>query len=62
MSVSEEDTVHPPENEHEQKNNAFASFDEAKLSWFHIKAILISGCGFFTDAYDIFIINLVMPM
>ncbi|ORY08505.1 MFS general substrate transporter [Neocallimastix californiae] len=36
--------------------------DEARLSWFHIKAILISGCGFFTDAYDIFIINLVMPM
>jgi len=44
------------------KITALASLDEAKLSWFHIKAILISGCGFFTDAYDIFIINLVMPM
>jgi len=45
-----------------EKITALASLDEAKLSWFHIKAILISGCGFFTDAYDIFIINLVMPM
>lgn len=44
------------------KITALASLDEAKLSWFHIKAILISGCGFFTDAYDVFIINLVMPM
>ncbi|KAG4103188.1 MFS general substrate transporter [Neocallimastix lanati (nom. inval.)] len=44
------------------KITALASLDEARLSWFHIKAILISGCGFFTDAYDIFIINLVMPM
>jgi len=44
------------------KITALASLDEAKLSWFHIKAILVSGCGFFTDAYDIFIINLVMPM
>jgi len=44
------------------KTNALASLDEARLSWFHIKAILISGCGFFTDSYDIFIINLVMPM
>ena len=46
----------------QNKINALASLDEAKLSWFHIKAILISGCGFFTDSYDIFIINLVMPM
>jgi len=60
MSINEDDTVHPQEMD--QKNNVLASLDEAKLSWFHIKAILISGCGFFTDAYDIFIINLVMPM
>lgn len=50
------------EQEVGDKITALASLDEAKLSWFHIKAILISGCGFFTDAYDIFIINLVMPM
>jgi len=50
------------EQEAGDKITALASLDEAKLSWFHIKAILISGCGFFTDAYDIFIINLVMPM
>jgi len=48
--------------ENDNKANALASLDEARFSWFHIKAILISGCGFFTDSYDIFIINLVMPM
>jgi len=50
------------EQEAGNKITALASLDEAKFSWFHIKAILISGSGFFTDAYDIFIINLVMPM
>jgi len=45
MSINEDDTVHPQEMD--QKNNVLASLDEAKLSWFHIKAILISGCGFF---------------
>ncbi|KAJ3324671.1 phosphate transporter [Blyttiomyces sp. JEL0837] len=33
-----------------------------RLSWRHILAVLVSGVGFFTDAYDLFIINLVTPM
>jgi len=36
--------------------------DNAKFGWFHLKAVLISGSGFFADAYDIFIISLVLPM
>lgn len=31
--------------------------DEAKISGFHLKAVLTSGMGFFTDSYDLFIIG-----
>ncbi|KAI8362773.1 major facilitator superfamily domain-containing protein [Blakeslea trispora] len=33
-----------------------------RFNWFTIRTILTSGAGFFTDSYDVFIINLVMPM
>src|ERR1039458_19976 len=33
--------------------------DEAPLSGFHHRAVLISGMGFFTDAYDLFVIGTV---
>ncbi len=34
------------------------SLDEASLSRFHWRAVLVSGMGFFTDAYDLFIIGI----
>lgn len=34
----------------------------SKFNWFTIRTILTAGAGFFTDSYDIFIINLVTPM
>lgn len=40
----------------------FGQFDDAKFGWFHIRACIVSGIGFFTDAYDIFAINLVSTM
>lgn len=36
-----------------------ARLDESKLSRFHWKAMITSGMGFFTDAYDLFIIGVV---
>lgn len=36
------------------------SMDEAKTSKFHYKVLFISGLGFFTDAYDLFIIGVVI--
>lgn len=36
------------------------SYDKKKFSWFHVKVILISGMGFFTDAYDLFSISLLV--
>ena len=36
--------------------------DEAKLSRLHWKIMFISGMGFFTDAYDLFIIGVAMAL
>ncbi|KAJ2337230.1 hypothetical protein GGI00_000373 [Coemansia sp. RSA 2681] len=40
------------------RRRALAEIDNAKFGWFHIKACLVAGIGFFTDSYDIFAINL----
>jgi PHS family inorganic phosphate transporter-like MFS transporter len=34
------------------------TLDNAGISWFHIKAVVIAGMGFFTDAYDLFNVGL----
>ncbi len=36
-----------------------AQLDNSSLSRFHLKAMITSGMGFFTDAYDLFIIGVV---
>ena len=33
--------------------------DHKKCGWFHVKICIISGAGFFTDAYDLFSVGLV---
>src|SRR6185437_5074594 len=35
-----------------------AELDEASLSRFHLRAVVASGVGFFTDAYDLFVIGI----
>jgi MFS family permease len=35
-----------------------AALDEASLSRFHLRAVLVSGMRFFTDAYDLFVIEI----
>jgi PHS family inorganic phosphate transporter-like MFS transporter len=34
------------------------ALDDASLSKFHFRAVLVSGMGFFTDAYDLFVIGI----
>jgi len=31
--------------------NALKTLDESRIGWFHVKSLLVSGSGFFTDAY-----------
>jgi len=39
-------------------SDLIAALDETALSRFHLRAALVSGMGFFTDAYDLFVIGI----
>ncbi len=41
-----------------RSGDLLAALDEASLSRFHLRAVLVSGMGFFTDAYDLFVIGI----
>ena len=41
-----------------QSGDLAAALDEAPLSRFHLRAVVASGMGFFTDAYDLFVIGI----
>jgi MFS transporter, PHS family, inorganic phosphate transporter len=49
----------------EKKSSAkslLAALDEGSLSGFHLKAMITSGMGFLTDAYDLFIIGVALAI
>lgn len=46
----------------ERRRLALAEIDRAPFGWYHVRAMAVAGVGFFTDAYDIFAINLVSSM
>ncbi|KAK7271245.1 hypothetical protein RJT34_26983 [Clitoria ternatea] len=45
-----------------EQNQVLNALDVAKTQWYHFTAIIISGMGFFTDAYDLFCISLVTKL
>lgn len=47
---------------HHHHHHVLAALDNSSLSGFHFKAMLTSGMGFFTDAYDLFIIGVVLAI
>jgi MFS family permease len=44
------------------KTQDFQKLDDAKVSGLHWKIMFVSGMGFFTDAYDLFIIGVAMAL
>ncbi|ODV90890.1 hypothetical protein CANCADRAFT_2611 [Tortispora caseinolytica NRRL Y-17796] len=46
----------------ERRRLALEKIDNAKFGWYHVRAITVAGVGFFTDAYDIFAINIAVVM
>ena len=42
--------------------SVLAALDDSSLSGFHLKTMLTSGMGFFTDAYDLFIIGVALAI
>jgi MFS family permease len=45
-----------------EAQSVLAALDNSSLSGFHWKAMITSGMGFFTDAYDLFIIGVVLAV
>ncbi|KAF9200682.1 Inorganic phosphate transporter pho84 [Haplosporangium sp. Z 27] len=56
----------PPHSEQQAQTTnqpkGLAELEEHAWNWDTIRTLITSGTGFFTDAYDVFIINLVVPM
>ncbi len=46
----------------ERENGLLKELDETKVNRFHGKAILVAGMGFFSDAYDLFVISTALPI
>jgi MFS transporter, PHS family, inorganic phosphate transporter len=42
--------------------NPFQQLDDSKISRFQIRTMFVSGMGFFTDAYDLFVIGIVVSL
>jgi MFS family permease len=41
-----------------RSGDLMGALDDAAVSRFHLRAVLVSGMGFFTDAYDLFVIGI----
>jgi MFS transporter, PHS family, inorganic phosphate transporter len=41
-----------------RSGDLISALDEAPLGRFHLRAVVVSGMGFFTDAYDLFVIGI----
>jgi PHS family inorganic phosphate transporter-like MFS transporter len=41
---------------------ALQEIDNAPLGWYHLRACIVAGVGFFTDQYDIFTVSMVTTM
>ncbi|KAF2477288.1 phosphate permease [Lindgomyces ingoldianus] len=46
----------------ERRRMALAEVDKAPFGWYHVRLIVVTGIGFFTDAYSLFAINLASIM
>lgn len=42
----------------ERRRLALAEIDKAPFGWYHVRAVVVAGVGFFTDSYDIFTASL----
>ncbi len=46
----------------ENSSGVFRELDEGGVQTFHIRTLIVSGMGFFTDAYDLFVIGALLPI
>lgn len=41
------------EDPNERRRLALAEVDKAPFGWYHVRACVVAGIGFFTDSYDV---------
>ncbi|XP_010469529.1 PREDICTED: probable inorganic phosphate transporter 1-6 [Camelina sativa] len=46
----------------EEEGSILKALDSAKTQLYHCKAVVVSGMGFFTDSYDLFVISLITKL
>ncbi|KAM0669260.1 hypothetical protein ACQRIT_004237 [Beauveria bassiana] len=46
----------------ERRRLALAEIDKAPFGWYHVRACVVAGVGFFTDSYDIFTASMLTIM
>lgn len=46
----------------ERRRLALAEIDSAPFGWYHVRACVVAGVGFFTDSYDIFVVSMLTIM
>jgi PHS family inorganic phosphate transporter-like MFS transporter len=46
----------------ERRRLALAEIDKAPFGWYHVRACIVAGVGFFTDSYDIFTASMLTIM
>lgn len=46
----------------QRRRLALAEIDKAPFGWYHVRACVVAGVGFFTDSYDIFTAGLLTIM
>jgi len=46
----------------ERRRLALAEVDRAPFGWYHVRACVVAGVGFFTDSYDIFAVSMLTIM
>jgi len=67
------DETHPPSkgiqndvdltlDPNERRRLALQEIDRAPFGWYHVRACIVAGVGFFTDSYDIFAVSLLTTM
>jgi PHS family inorganic phosphate transporter-like MFS transporter len=46
----------------ERRRLALSEIDKAPFGWYHVRAVVVAGVGFFTDSYDIFTVSMLTIM
>ncbi|CAN7027918.1 hypothetical protein Bca4012_042923 [Brassica carinata] len=46
----------------QEHSSILEALDVKKVTWYHVRTVIISGMGFFTDSYDLFVISLVTKL